>query len=208
MNVPTRVVIADDHPTIRAGLRALLLSHDDLVVVGEACNGRDAITLWQETRPDVGLFDLRMPTLDGIEALRLIRESQPQAAVIILTTFGRDADIERAVDAGARAYLHKDADLSEILACIRSVRTGAPRELGRMKSQLSNRAAEEPLTLRESQVLDHIANGWSNRRVAEALGIGVGTVKTHLKRVYAKLYARNRTEAVVIARRKGLLGSS
>ncbi|HEX6704110.1 MAG TPA: response regulator transcription factor [Albitalea sp.] len=206
MNAPTRLVIADDHPIVRAGLRTLLSSQDDLTVVGEACDGLEAVALWQETTPDIGLFDLRMPTLDGIEALRRIRAHSPQAAVIILTAMARDADIDRAVAAGARACLRKDAGTSEILACVRSVRSGAPWAWGTVNGRSSKRSAQEPLTPRESEVLEGIARGWSNRRVAEALGIGDGTVKTHLKRVYDKLYARNRTEAVVIARGKGLIG--
>lgn len=205
MNLPTRVLIADDHPAIRAGLRALLSSHDDLAVVGEASDGEEAVALWQQTAPDIGLFDLRMPTLDGIEALRRIRRLQPQAAVIILTALCRDADIDRSIDAGARAHLRKDAVTSEILACIRAVRQGAVRDQAQVRQRVARRAAEETLTPREAQVLNGIACGWSNRRVGDALGIGDGTVKTHLKRVYGKLGARNRTEAVARARKKGLL---
>lgn len=125
--------------------------------------------------------------------------------MIILTALARDAEIERAFGAGAHACLHKDAELPEILASIRSARSGGARTVDRPESGQARRIAEEPLTRRETEVLDHIARGWSNHRVAEALGIGAGTVKTHLKRVYGKLYARNRTEAAVIARRKGLL---
>jgi len=205
MSLPTRVLIADDHSIIRAGLRALLSSQTDLAVVGEASNGHEAIALWQETKPDVGLFDMRMPTLDGVDALRRIREQQPQAAVIMLTTLAREVDVERAIGVGARGYLLKDAAMTEIVACIHSVRNGEAREFGRMKSRLSNRDAPEPLTPREAEVLEGIARGRSNRSVAETLGIGEGTVKTHLKRIYGKLYARNRTEAIVVARRKGLL---
>jgi two-component system NarL family response regulator len=205
MNMPTRVVIADDHPFIRFGLRELLSSHEDIELVGEASDGCEAVALWQELRPDIGLFDLRMPTLDGVQALQRIREQDPQAAVIILTTLVRDVDIERALDAGARAYQCKDAATSELVACIRSVRAGAPQELDRMKSRLSSRLEDETLTARESNVLRRIAYGWTNQKVAEDLGIGEGTVKTHLKRVYDKLGAHNRTEAVAFARRKGLL---
>lgn len=205
MNAPTRVLIADDHSIIRSGLRALLSSQADLAVVGEASNGHEAITLWQETHPDVGLFDMRMPTLDGVEALRRIRQQHPQAAVIMLTTLAREADVERAIGAGARGYLLKDAAMAEIVACLHSVCAGEARELGRMKSRLSNQDSPEPLTPREAEVLEGIALGRSNRSVAQALGIGEGTVKTHLKRVYGKLYARNRTEAIAVARRKGLL---
>jgi len=205
MSERTRLVIADDHPVIRAGLRALLSAHDDLAVVGEAANGLEAATLWGETSPDIGLFDLRMPTLDGVGALLRIREHDPQAAIVILTTMTRDADLDRAIAAGARAYLRKDADLSDIVACIRSVRLGAVHAHASVHSRLSRHAADEPLTPREGQVLNSIARGCSNRRVADELRIGEGTVKTHLKRVFGKLYASNRTEAVVIARRKGLL---
>jgi two-component system NarL family response regulator len=205
MSVPTRVLIADDHSIIRAGLRALLSSQAGFAVVGEASDGHEAIALWQETQPDIGLFDMRMPMLDGVEALRRIRERQPQAAVIVLTTLARQADVERAIGAGARGYLLKDAAMTEIVACIHSVRNGEARELGRMNSRLSNRDTSEPLTPREAGVLEGIARGRSNRSVAQTLGIGEGTVKTHLKRVYGKLHARNRTEAIVVARRKGLL---
>lgn len=205
MNAPTRVMIADDHAILRAGLRALLSSHGDLAIVGEASDGAETIALWRETKPDVGLFDLNMPTLDGAEALRQIREHQPQAAVIMLTTLARDADIERAVGAGARAYLLKDTATSEIVACIRSVLNGDPRVLDHMKKRLSNRATVEPLTSREKEVLEGIATGRSNQCIATMLGIGTGTVKTHLKRIFGKLCARNRTEAVVIARERGLL---
>lgn len=205
MTVPTKVLIADDHSIIRTGLRALLSSQADLAVVGEASNGLEAVALWRETRPDVGLFDMLMPSVDGVEALRRIREHQPQAAVIMLATLAREGDVERAIRVGARGYLLKDAAMTEIVACIQSVQNGEARELGRMKSRLPNMNALEPLTLREAEVLEGLSRGRSNRPIAEALGIGESTVKTHLKRIYAKLNARNRTEAIVVARSKGLL---
>jgi DNA-binding NarL/FixJ family response regulator len=206
MDDPIRVVIADDHPVIRAGLHELLSSHDDFVVAGEAADGLQAVDVWRQTRPDVGLFDLRMPGLDGLGALRRIREQQPQAAVVILTTMTRDADMDRAVAAEANAYLPKQSSMAEIVGCIRAVRHGAPYVHAGVQKRLTERAVEEPLTPREGEVLTGIARGWSNRRVADELKIAEGTVKTHLKRLFGKLYARNRTEAVVIARRKGLLG--
>jgi two-component system NarL family response regulator len=205
MNDPIRVVIADDHPVIRAGLRDLLSSHGDFVVAGEAADGLQAVDVWHETKPDVGLFDLRMPGLDGLEALRRIREQQPQAAIVILTTMTSDADMDRAVAAGANAYLPKQSSMAEIVGCIQAVRHGAPYVHAGVQKRLIERAVEEPLTPREGEVLTGIARGWSNRRVADELKIAEGTVKTHLKRLFGKLYARNRTEAVVIARRKGLL---
>jgi len=205
MNDPIRLVIADDHPVIRAGLRALLSSHRDFVVAGEAANGLQAVDVWHETKPDVGLFDLRMPGLDGLEALRRIREHEPQAAIVILTTMTSEADLDRAVSAGASAYLPKQSSMDEIVGCIQAVHDGTPYVHAGLQKRLVERALEEPLTARESDVLRGIALGCSNRRVADELGIAEGTVKTHLKRIFGKLYARNRTEAVVIARRKGLL---
>jgi DNA-binding NarL/FixJ family response regulator len=205
MNARTRVFLADDHSIIRAGLRALLSSQGDLDVVAEASDGCEAVALWHEVHPDVGLFDLRLPTLDGVEALRRIRQRQPHAAIIMLTALAREVDVERAIAAGARGYLLKDAAIAEIVAGIRSVRNGEPRELGRMRSRLAGQEISEPLTPREAEVLQGIARGRSNRSVADLLGIGAGTVKTHLKRIYGKLYARNRTEAVALARTKGLL---
>ena len=198
-------MVADDHAIIRTALSALLSSEPDVLVVGEASDGNEAVARWQETRPDVGLFDMCMPDLDGVEALRRLRALDPQARVIMLTTWGREVDIERALDAGARGYVLKDAGLPEIVACIRSVRKGEPHELDRMKGRLSKRSTAERLTPRETRVLADIARGASNRLVAAALGIGEGTVKTHLKRIYGKLYARNRTEAIAVARAKGLL---
>jgi two-component system, NarL family, response regulator len=205
MNDPVRIVIADDHPVIRAGLCALLSSHGDFVVAGEAANGLEAVEVWHEMRPDVGLFDLRMPGLDGLEALQRIREHQPQAPIVILTTIASEADMDRAVAAGANAYLPKEATMTEIVGCIEAVRHGAPYVHAGVQKRLIERALEEPLTPREGEVLAGIAHGWSNRRVADELKIAEGTIKTHLKRIFGKLYARNRTEAVVIARRKGLL---
>jgi two-component system NarL family response regulator len=205
MNAPTRLMIADDHPLIRAGLRALLSAHDDLAVVGEAADGAEAVAVWDQSSPDVGLFDLRMPTLDGVQALLRIRQRQPQAAVVILTSMVGDADIDRVVRAGAKAYLPKDVGITEIVACIREVRRSGQYAQPLLKSRLAGRGVEEALTEREGEVLSGIARGWSNQRVADELEIAEGTVKTHLKRIFGKLYARNRTEAVVIARRKGLL---
>jgi two-component system NarL family response regulator len=205
MNDPIRIVIADDHPVIRAGLRDLLSSHGDFVVAAEAADGLEAVAVWHETQPDVGLFDLRMPGLDGLEALQRIRERQPQAAIVILTTMTSEADMDRALASGANAYLPKEASMAEIVGCLRAIRRGAPYLHANMEKRLVDRAVEERLTPREGEVLTGIARGWSNRRVADELKIAEGTVKTHLKRIFGKLYARNRTEAVVIARRKGLL---
>jgi two-component system NarL family response regulator len=205
MNDPIRLLIADDHPVIRAGLRALLSSHGDFVVAGEAADGLQAVDVWQQTNPDVGLFDLRMPGLDGLQALQRIRERQPQAAIVILTSMTSEADMDRALAVGANAYLPKQSSMREIVDCIRAVRRGASYVHAGVQKRLAERAAEEPLTPREAEVLNGIARGSSNRRVADELKIAEGTVKTHLKRIFGKLYARNRTEAVVIARRKGLL---
>ena len=193
MNEPTRLLIADDHPILRAGMRALLSSHDDLVVVGEAADGSEAVALWDEASPDIGLFDLRMPSLDGVGALRKIRERHPQAAIVILTTIVADADLDRAIDAGASAYLYKDAAVSEIVACIRWLRRGAAAPHPSIEARLARQAIEETLTPREGEVLSGIARGWSNQRVADELQVAEGTVKTHLKRVRQALAQSHRS---------------
>ena len=208
MSEPTRLLIADDHPFIRAGLRALLSLHSEFIVVGEAGNGLEAVTLWDDASPDVGLFDLHMPGLDGIDALSRIRQAQPEAAVVILTAMARQADLDRIIGARANAFLPKDASMDEMVECLRGVRQGMETWHPSVQARLSSRALEERLTAREDEILQCMARGWSNGRVGDELHIAEGTVKTHVKRVLGKLYARNRTEAVAIARRRGLLHGS
>jgi two-component system, NarL family, response regulator len=205
MSAPCRLMIADDHPTILAGLRAILGAHDDFTVVGEAADGEAAVELWDRLSPDMAFLDLRMPKLDGIEATARIRANDPDARVVILTTFVGDDDIYRALRAGARGYLPKDVGIDNIVSCVRVIQAGGSYLPAAIGAKIAARVLDDTLTQRENDVLAHVARGWCNKRIASQLNIGEGTVKTHLKHILAKLGARSRTEAVAIAQRRGIL---
>lgn len=204
-----RVLVVDDHPVVRAGMVALLSEEPDLTVVGEAANGAEALGVIARLHPDVVLMDLRMPVMDGAEATARIVAEPDAPQVLILTTYDTDADIVRAVEAGARGYLLKDAPPDQIAqAIVRAARgetvlaaTVATRLADRMRAR--NPAAE--LTARELEVLALVAEGQSNAEVGRSLFIGEATVKTHLLRAFAKLGVSDRTAAVTAAYRLGLL---
>lgn len=203
-----RVVIADDHLVVRAGLRAMLDAHTDVDVVAEAGTGAEAIELAARLHPDVVLMDLRMPQGDGVSATIAIRERQPDARVLVLTTYDTDADILRAIEAGATGYLLKDTTGDELLRAIRAAAAGqsvfaapvASRVMGRMRAP-----GEEALTTREIEILEHVARGRSNRAIGAALFISEATVKTHLLHIFGKLAVQDRTEAVTVALHRGIL---
>ena len=199
------VLVADDHPTVLAGLAAIIGLQRDMAVVAEAANGRDAIALWQQWRPDVTLLDLRMPLVDGVGATLAIRALDAGAKIIILTTFDADHDIYRAVKAGAMGYLLKDAPREELLACVRAVSRGETCIPLAVLKKLASVVGGSELTAREGGVLQLLADGKSNRDIADALCIGETTVKSHLRSIFAKLGAVSRTEAVTVASRRGLL---
>jgi len=202
------VLVADDHPVVRAGIVALLGLEADLQVVGEANDGHEAVRLHEELGPDVLLTDLRMPGLDGADATTAIVRRAPGAAVLVLTTYDTDSDILRAVEAGARGYLLKDSGADVIAAGVRAAARGetvlAPTVAARLMSRV--RAPTGPqLTARETDVLRGVAEGWSNAEIGRRLFIGEATVKTHLLRVFSKLDVDDRTRAVVVASRLGFL---
>jgi two-component system NarL family response regulator len=201
----TRILIADDHAVVREGLVAILNRQEDLDVVGEAVNGREAVEKWCNQRPDITLMDLRMPEMSGVSAIEAIRAENPNALIIVLTTYDTDEDIYRAMRAGAKAYVLKDAHREELLECIRHVRQGKTVVSPEVAAKLASRLSEEDLTNREMEILTFIAEGKSNKTVANALGISEGTVKTHVKSILEKLDATSRTEAVAIASRRGLI---
>jgi DNA-binding NarL/FixJ family response regulator len=200
-----RVLIADDHPAVRAGLAAVILAEGDLVVSGEADTGEQAVALYREDRPDVVLMDLRMPVLDGVAAIGRITAEFPEARILALTTYQGDADVRRALDAGARGYLLKHMLMSEVIAAIRAVCRGEWVIPPAIAAGLARDRERERLTPRELEVLGLMAQGMSNKEIALAIGRTDETVKIHLKSVFAKLKVATRTEAVRVSLSRGLV---
>jgi DNA-binding NarL/FixJ family response regulator len=202
---PIRVLVADDHPVVRTGLAAVLVQEADLELVAEAENGARAVALYREHQPDVCLMDLRMPVIDGLEAIRAITAEFPGACILALTTYEGDADIRRALEAGARGYLLKDMLLTDVIRAVRAVRSGERVIPDAVAARLAEFPARVELTERELEVLQLVARGLSNREVARVLGRADDTVRIHLKSVFAKLNVTDRTEAVTVAIARGLI---
>jgi DNA-binding NarL/FixJ family response regulator len=208
MTEPIRVLIADDHPVVRAGLQGMLLGQPDIQVVGEAVTGAETIALTEQLRPHVVLMDLRMPELDGVSATVRIRERQPQIHILVLTTYDGDADILRAVEAGATGYLLKDSPRDDLFRAIRAAAKGesfltpavATWLIGRVRAPV-----EDSLSDREVEVLRLVAQGASNKEVAKQLWISEATVKTHLIHIFGKLGVNDRTSAVTVGLERGIL---
>ena len=200
-----RVLVADDHPVVRAGLAAVIAQESDLELAAAAENGARAVALFREHQPDVVLMDLRMPVLDGVEAIRTITAEFPTARIVALTTYEGDGDIRRALEAGARGYLLKDMLLTEVITAVRAVHRGERV----IPTAVAVRLAEHPpgsdLSERELEVLTLVARGLANKDVADAIGRTDETVKVHLKNVFAKLRVDDRTEAVTVALARGLI---
>lgn len=200
-----RVLIADDHPIVRAGLVAVLTREKDIEVVGEASDGQRAIALTRERQPGVVLMDLRMPVLDGVAAIEVITREQPDIRVLALTSYDGDADVRRALKAGARGYLLKDMLVTNLVGAVRAVHRGQRV----MPSSVAERLAEFPfepdLSPRELEVLGLIARGLGNKAIAVAIGRSDETIKVHVKSIFAKLGVHDRTEAVTAALARGLL---
>jgi DNA-binding NarL/FixJ family response regulator len=203
-----RVLIADDHPVVRAGLQGMLASQPDFELVGEAATGKEAVTLAAQLRPDVVLMDLRMAEMDGAAATAQIQTQQPKTPVLVLTTYDTNADILRAIDAGATGYLLKDTPRDELFAAIRSVAQGkavlAPTVATRLLRQRQTPAGEA-LSARELEVLSLVARGASNKEIARSLHLSEATVKSHLIHLFGKLGVTDRTAAVTVALERGLL---
>jgi two-component system NarL family response regulator len=200
-----RALIADDHVTVTAGLASIIGLQPDMTVVAEAANGRQAVELWRKHRPDVTLLDLRMPVLDGVGAIEAIHREEATARVIVLTTYDTDNEIYRAIRAGARGYVLKDARREELLDCIRRVSRGEICIPPPLLEKLAAGVGSEPLTGRELDVLTLLARGKSNKEIGANLYISETTVKAHLRSIFAKLNVLSRTEAIAAASRRGLV---
>jgi DNA-binding NarL/FixJ family response regulator len=202
---PIRVFSVDDHPLLREGIAALVNNQPDMVLVGEATTGAEAIQQFKEHVPDVTLLDLRLPDMSGIDVLIAIRSEFPEARLVMLTTFEGDVEVQRALQAGARGYLLKNMPPSELLDVIRQVHAGKKRIPPEIASQLLEHMSDEGLTEREVEVLREVADGNRNREIAERLFISEETVKVHIKHIMEKLGAADRTQAVAIGVRRGII---
>jgi DNA-binding NarL/FixJ family response regulator len=199
------VMSVDDHPLLREGIGSIIASQPDMHMMAQAATGREAIQLYRTKLPDVVLMDLRLPDMSGIDALLAIRNEFPQARIVILTTFEGDVEIKRALAAGARGYVLKSMPPSELMDVIRQVNAGKKYVPPEVAAQLAEHMGEESLTSREIEVLSRLAGGNRNRDIAAILGISEETVKVHVKHIMDKLGASDRTQAIAIAVRRGII---
>jgi DNA-binding NarL/FixJ family response regulator len=200
-----RILTVDDHPMLREGLAAVIEAQPDMVLIGEAANGREAIESFRTHRPDVTLMDLQMPDMNGIDAINAIRGEFPAARIVVLTTYKGDVQALRALKAGAAGYLLKSMLRKELLETIRIVHSGRRRVPPEIATEIAEHAADDALTEREIAVLKRVANGSANKQIAVVLGISEETVKAHMKSILAKLSAHDRTHAVTIALNRGII---
>lgn len=199
------LAIADDHPLILSGFAALIQAEPSFVLLGQAADGLAAVALHADLRPDVMLMDLNMPLCGGVEAIKRIRDSDPQARIVILTTYEGEEDVYRGLLAGACAYLLKSSSYEQIVACIRQVATSGKYLSPFIAAKLAKRIGANELSAREMEILVYLSTGKSNKLIARAAGIGVGTVKFHVNNILSKLNVSCRTEATSVALKRGLI---
>lgn len=202
---PIRVMVVDDHPLLREGIAAVLERQDDMRLVAEATDGREAVEAFRQARPDVTLMDLQMPHMGGIEAIVAIRGEFPHARIVVLTTYHGDVQALRAFKAGASGYLLKNLLRKELIETIHIVHQGGRRIPPEIATEIAEHATADALSEREVEVLRWVARGNANKRVASLLGISEDTVKAHMKSILAKLHANDRTHAVTIALKRGII---
>jgi DNA-binding NarL/FixJ family response regulator len=200
-----RIMLVDDHPAFRKGMAALIESEPDLIVVAQTGDGREALQIYRETKPDVVLMDLRLPGMGGVEAIMAIRKESPDARVIVLTTFDTDEDIYRAIQSGAKSFLLKDTPDDELSATIRAVHAGQQVLPPKVADRLAVRQRRADMSEREMEVLQLLIKGRSNKEISSSLFVSEDTVKAHLKHLFSKLGVHDRTEAAISAIRHGIV---
>lgn len=205
---PIRVLVADDHPVVRAGFAGVIAQHAEFALVAEAADGQQAVALFREHRPDVVLMDLRMPRMDGVSAIRAIKAEFPDARILALTTYQGDVEIHRALDAGARGYLIKDMEMTDVLTAIHAVHRGERVIPSAIAARLDDLTPRASLTAREVEVLRLVAQGASNKEIAAKLVISEKTARNHVERTYAKIGVSSRVAASMYALERGLVGRS
>ena len=202
---PVRLLVVDDHPVVRDGLRLMLETQQDMKVVAEAGSGEEAITAFERHRPDVVVMDLRLPGMSGAQAAAALQAAHPGARVIILTSYGGEAEVQAALKAGVRAYLRKDVDRGELLGAIRTVHAGGRYLPAEIRERLAEVAPLSDLTRREVEVLERIARGMTNKEIGADLKISEDTVKLHVKNLFGKLDVNDRARAVAVGARRGII---
>lgn len=200
-----RILVADDHAVVRSGIVGIVNAQNDLRVIADVEDGAAAVKAYQELRPDVALIDLQMPILDGVGVIQAIRAQHAAARIVILTTYDTDDDIERALTAGARAYVLKDIQPKDLVDCIRAVHAGKTWIAPDVAAKLADRFTRVQLTARELEILKLIAKGLANKEIGKQLNIAEGTVKVHIKTLFEKLMVNSRTDAMRVALERGLI---